>query len=240
MIHKFYYWGSVIIIMRVIDRYITASILVVAATTASAAPATGDIAAAACVSCHRADGAGDGDGGIPALAQLPQKYFTKQIADFRAGTRTTAKDLSVEDVHTAAGYYVSFMKSVAKSISDEDAVAAARYYESLPRPKIQVRANVDPAVIARGEKLAVNGAWDRQVPPCFKCHAVDGRGVAPNFPPIAGQHASYIVSQLQAWKTGARTNDPQKLMKATAENLTDDEIRAVAEYLAALGSKETK
>lgn len=225
--------------MRLIDNYISASILIMAASTAVAAPATGDVAAAACVSCHRVDGAGDAEGGIPALAQLPQKYFIKQIVDFRSGTRTSAKDLSVEDVHTAAGYYVSFMKSVAKAISDEDVAAAARYYESLPPPQAQIQAaKVDPAVIARGEKLAINGAWDRQVPPCFKCHAMDGRGVAPNFPPIAGQHASYTYNQLKAWKTGARTNDPQKLMKTTADNLTDDEIRAVAEYLATLGVKE--
>ncbi|MHB8825444.1 MAG: c-type cytochrome, partial [Thiobacillus sp.] len=67
-------------------------------------------------------------------------------------------------------------------------------------------------------------------------HAVDGLGVAPAFPPIAGQHAAYTVSQLQAWKTGARTNDPQTLMKTVAEKLTDDEIHAVANYLATIGT----
>jgi cytochrome c553 len=46
------------------------------------------------------------------------------------------------------------------------------------------------------------------------------------------------VSQLQAWKTGARTNDPQKLMKTVAEKLTDDDIHAVADYLATLGTRE--
>ena len=220
--------------MRLI-KSLFAPIGIMAASAAVAAPATGHVAAAACTSCHGIDGAGNAQGGIPALAQLPQKYFTKQIADFRSGSRTSAKDLSSEDVHTAAGYYVSFMKSIAKALSDEDAEAAARYYANLPALKTTPQPGaVDPAVLARGKELAINGAWDRQVPPCFKCHAVGGLGVAPNFPPIAGQHASYTVNQLQAWKTGARTNDPQKLMKTTAENLTDDEIRAVAEYLATL------
>lgn len=217
--------------MRLINNSIYASLLILA-PAAVAAPATGHIAAAACISCHGVDGAGSADGGIPALAQLPQKYFTKQIADFRTGTRSSVKDLSVEDVQTAPGYYIGFMKSLAKALSDDDAAAVARYYANLPRPKVlSSRATVDPAVIARGKELAINGAWDRQVPPCFKCHAVGGGGVEPNFPPIAGQHASYTVNQLQAWKASVRTNDPQKLMKTTAENLTDDEIRAVAEYL---------
>lgn len=227
--------------MALIQFGILASFLMMFGAYAIAAPATGHIAAAACVSCHGADGGGNADGGIPALAQLPQKYFTKQIADFRSGARTNAKDLSVEDVHTAAGYYVSFMKSIAKALSDEDAAAAARYYANLPPPKKQPRPGaVDPAVIARGQELAINGAWDRQIPPCFKCHAVGGLGVGQNFPPIAGQHASYTVNQLQAWKTGARRNDPQQLMKTTAANLTDEEIRAVAEYLATLELKEKK
>ena len=227
--------------MRLYKGYLVALFWMMSIPNAGAAPATGHIAAAACVSCHGADGAGQADGGIPALAQLPQKYFTKQIADFRSGKRTNAKDLSVEDINTANGYYVSFMKSVAKALTDEDAEAIARYYAKLPRPKAQgLSKTVDPAVIARGKDLAINGAWDRDIPPCFKCHAVGGSGVGANFPPIAGQHASYTVNQLQAWKTGARGNDPQQLMKTSAKKLTDDEIRAVAEYLATLELKEIR
>jgi cytochrome c553 len=43
------------------------------------------------------------------------------------------------------------------------------------------------------------------------------------------------MSQLQGWKNGARSNDPQKLMQTVAQKLTDEEIRAVAEYLATIG-----
>jgi cytochrome c553 len=165
------------------------------------------------------DGAGNAQAGFPVLAQLPPAYVAKQIADFKAGTRT----------HPV-------MTPIAQAMSAEDAESSARHYASQPRPKPGA-STADPAVIARGQNLAINGAWDRQVPPCFKCHAVDGLGVAPAFPPIAGQHAAYTVSQLQAWKAGARTNDPQKLMKTVAANLSDDDIRSVAEYLATLGSQ---
>ncbi len=212
--------------MRSIKTCISAIAMAMTASAAVAAPppivTKGNGPAAACASCHGVDGGGNAPAGFPALAQLPQTYFTKQIADFKAGTRSNP-----------------VMTPIAKAMSAEDTESAARYFASLVRPKTQPAAG-DPAVIARGENLAVNGAWDREVPPCFKCHAVGGLGVPPVFPPIAGQHASYTVSQLQAWKTGARTNDPLKLMTTVAENLTDAEMHSVAEYLATLGTQGKK
>jgi cytochrome c553 len=207
--------------MRSTTRLIFMGTMVMAASIAAAAPPTivtqGKGAAIACASCHGVDGAGNAQAGFPVLAQLPPAHFAKQIADFKAGTRANP-----------------VMTPIAMAMSAEDIEASARHYAGQARPKA-VAAPADPAVIARGKQLAINGAWDRDVPPCFKCHAVDGLGVAPAFPPIAGQHAAYTVSQLQAWKTGARTNDPQTLMKTVAEKLTDDEIRAVADYLATIG-----
>lgn len=211
--------------MRSIKTCTSVIILAMAASASVAAPPSivtnGNGTVAACASCHGADGGGNAPAGFPALAQLPQTYIIKQIADFQSGTRSNP-----------------VMTPIAKAMSAEDAESAAHYFASLTRLKTQPAAG-DPAVIARGENLAVNGAWDRQVPACFKCHAAGGLGVPPVFPPIAGQHASYTVSQLQAWKTGARTNDPQNLMQTVAKHLTDDEIHAVAEYLATLGTQGT-
>lgn len=196
--------------------------IVLAVSIAAAAPPSiitqGEGAAVACASCHGVDGAGNAQAGFPVLAKLPPAHFTKQIADFKAGTRVNP-----------------IMTPIAMAMSAQDIDASARHYASQARPKTGVT-TADPTVIARGRSLAINGAWDRDVPPCFKCHAVDGFGIEPTFPPIAGQHAAYTVSQLQGWKTGARSNDPQALMKTVAEKLTDDEIRAVAEYLATIGN----
>lgn len=194
-----------------------------AAVPAAAAPpaiVTQDKGAAiACASCHGMEGTGNSAGGYPALAQMPQAYFTKQIADFKSGTRSN-----------------TVMSPIAKALTPEDAEAAASFYAALPRPQ-SPSAPADAGMIARGENLAINGAWDRGLPACFKCHAPGGTGVAPSFPPIAGQHVGYTVSQLQAWKTGTRTNDPLLLMKTVAEKLSDDEMRAVAAYLASLGTQ---
>ena len=203
---------------------LTFTLLATAAISAGAAPppivTQGKGAAIACASCHGMEGAGNSQAGYPALAQLPQAYFTKQIADFKSGTRAN-----------------TVMSPIAKALSPEDAEAAAAYYTSLPRP-VSSSAPADAAVVARGENLAVNGAWDKGLPACFKCHAPGGIGVAPSFPPLAGQHVGYTVSQLQAWKTGTRTNDPLQLMKTVAEKLSDDDMRAVAAYIATLGTQE--
>lgn len=213
--------------LRPIGKPILA-ILTVMATSVAAAETPPSIvtqgsgAATACASCHGLEGAGNAQAGYPALAQLPQAYIAKQIADFKSGARS----------HPV-------MTPIAKAVSTDDAESAARYYARSVRLKIQPT-TIDPVIVSRGANLAINGAWDRNVPACFKCHADGGLGVAPAFPRIAGQHASYTVSQLQAWKTGARTNDPLKLMKTVADNLSDDEITAVAAYLATLGTQEKK
>lgn len=212
--------------------------VLLASSPAEAAPVTGDIVAAACASCHGSKGEGNAEAGFPALAGLPEKYFVKQLQDFRSGARGSEAPghLALADGYP---YYAHYMKGLALSLSPQDMQTAARYFSAQKRP-VPPRADVASDVVARGRELALNGAWDRQIPPCFKCHAEGGRGVAPHFPPIAGQHAAYTMHQLQAWKKGARANDPQQLMKATAEQLTDDEIRAVAAYLATLGAgKET-
>ena len=213
----------------------TGVLLLAVASPASAASAIGDVAAAGCVGCHGTTGQGNAEMGFPALAQLPVPYFSKQLADFRAGTRTSAQPLADHDFNTAAdyNYYVRFMRAAASGVSASDAETLGRHYAAQARAKVPAP-NVSPEVLARGKNLAINGAWDRQVPPCFKCHATNGMGVTPAFPPIAGQHAAYTARQLMAWKKGDRTNDPQKLMAFTAQQLSDEEIQAVAAYLATL------
>lgn len=182
----------------------------------------GNGAALACVTCHGVDGAGNAQAGYPALAQLPQAYMVKQIADFKSGTRSSP-----------------LMTTIAKAMSAKDTESAARYYSALAFPNIPPT-TLDPVMMARGENLAVNGAWERNIPACFKCHVDGGLGVAPTFPRLAGQHATYTLNQLQAWKSGARTNDPLKLMKSVADNLSNDDMTAVANYLATLGTQEAK
>jgi len=66
---------------------------------------------------------------------------------------------------------------------------------------------------------------------CSACHGADGNSVNPEWPSIAGQHAPYIVQQLQAFKSGARANP---LMTAQAMMLSEQDIADLAVYYESL------
>ena len=65
---------------------------------------------------------------------------------------------------------------------------------------------------------------------CGGCHGLDGNSVVPSFPRLAGQHAAYIVKQLNAFKSGARVN---VTMSPQAKPLSDADVQDVAAYFAA-------
>ena len=90
-------------------------------------------------------------------------------------------------------------------------------------------------VTSLGERLALRGAWDRNIPECVSCHGPGGVGVGDSFPPLVGQSAQYLSSQLNAWREGTRTNDPNDLMGHIAKSLTEEEIVAISDYFAGLG-----
>lgn len=72
---------------------------------------------------------------------------------------------------------------------------------------------------------------------CAGCHGADGNSPAPNFPKLAGQHASYIIKQLQEFKNGKR-KDPT--MSAMAAPLTDDDIANLAAFFSSQKVKPGK
>lgn len=65
---------------------------------------------------------------------------------------------------------------------------------------------------------------------CAACHGPDGNSINPEWPSLAGQHPSYTINQLQAFKSGERANPN---MSAMVTNLSDDDMVAIAEYYAA-------
>lgn len=63
--------------------------------------------------------------------------------------------------------------------------------------------------------------------PCITCHGRNGIGTSPGFPNLAGQKSIYLMEQLTLYRDGKRHSD---VMNIAAAKLTDDEIRAIAEY----------
>ena len=175
--------------------------------------------ATACIACHGADGLGNPGAGYPYLAGLPQAYLVSQLQAFANRSRQNP-----------------IMKPIAGSLSDAEINAVANYFSALDNP-ILASAQTAQADSSQGARLAYTGKWEAGVPGCFRCHGPKGEGVAPHFPPLVGQPARYIRDQLSAWQKGQRSNDPMGLMRSVVDGLSDAEVRAVADFLAAQAKK---
>lgn len=178
----------------------------------------GEAAVGVCVACHQADGSGmhnpQGES-WPQLAGMNASYLAKQLRDYQSGERVNI-----------------MMKPFADMLSDQQIADVAQYYSELePKPgKGGDSAGED--VLKRGQVLAQRGDWSEYIVSCKSCHGPDNQGAGSVFPAIAGQHAGYIEAQLKAWKAGTRQNDPQDLMGAVARRMSDEDMHAVAAWLA--------
>jgi cytochrome c553 len=175
--------------------------------------------AAACGTCHGADGTGKAAAGYPRLAGQNADYLAKQLRDMQQGLRSNP-----------------VMQPVAKALSEKEILATATYYAALAVPPTHDAAPSDD-IFKKGEQLAKVGNWSNGVPACYQCHGDRGQGVGIHFPSISPQSAVYMVNQLRAWKSGSRHNDPQGLMKTVAERLSDEEMTAVTDYFASIGTR---
>ena len=66
---------------------------------------------------------------------------------------------------------------------------------------------------------------------CKACHGLDGHGIAPGIPNLAGQSYRYLVAALSEYRQGQRIHAAVKIM---AENLSEAGERAVAAYFSGL------
>ena len=66
---------------------------------------------------------------------------------------------------------------------------------------------------------------------CGACHGPNGISAMPTTPNLAGQKPAYLDAQLRAYRSKDRQNPT---MNAMAGSLSDDDIKALADYYAAL------
>jgi cytochrome c553 len=74
-------------------------------------------------------------------------------------------------------------------------------------------------------------AGRRKAVACQACHGLDGIAKLPDAPHLAGQPAAYLARELNAYRSGARRNE---VMSVAAKALSDQEIRDLAAYYAAI------
>jgi len=199
-----------------------ASSLLFAATVsiAHAAPgAQGDAAKAqsivnnVCGACHSADGNSTSPA-YPSLAGQHPEYLYKQLMEFKSGDRKNA----------------IMAPNVTKLSQDDMRNLAAYFAAQQPKPR-QAR---DAALLAEGQKLYKGGNPGSGVPACAACHGPAGAGIPSQFPRLAGQHGKYTLTQLKNFRSGDRANDGGMMMRVIARKMTDQEMAAVAEYIAGL------
>lgn len=174
--------------------------------------------AAPCQTCHAPDGSGQASGGFPRLAGENAAYLQAQLEAFASGARDNP-----------------VMKLQAGALTEAERKALAIYFSKMPAVAAPDAAGTTPFADPEhlGETLATRGRWSKQEPACEQCHGPGGVGVGADFPPLAGQSANYLASQLRAFRSGSRHNDPMGLMRNISHSLSDQDIDAVAHWFAA-------
>jgi cytochrome c553 len=160
---------------------------------------------ASCAHCHGTDGNSSG-AAYPNLAGQTKEYVTRQIKEFKEGRRTDPQ-----------------MSPMVGILSDQDMQDLGDFYNwQTPARK---PAKLDPALAEKGKKLADELQ-------CVACHQPGYKGLK-EFPRLARQKEAYLVKQMKAFRDGLRTND-NGIMAPAAKNLSDEQIEAMAHYLAGL------
>lgn len=171
---------------------------------------------AACTQCHGMDGLGDASGAFPRLAGLDGWYLYKSLRDYASGARPNA-----------------VMTPVARALSDREMQDVAAHYAGFTDlPYAPPAAALDTATLQKGAAIVAVGLPDQGVAACSSCHGENGAGGGVAYPRIAGQSAPYVERQLRLWKTGGRDGDPMNVMEQVAKAMSDDDIAAVAAWLA--------
>jgi cytochrome c553 len=180
-----------------------------------AVPATAT-ARQVCSNCHGVDGNSISPN-FPRLAAQTEPYLVAQLKGFRGHGRSDP-----------AGF--EYMWGLSRSLSDAQVEGLAAYFSSQRAAPNPVRP--DAALAARGKTLFEEGKPDKSLPACKVCHGERAQGNA-TFPRLAGQHADYLVKQLEVFQ---RTDQRPEgaVMKTIAHLLDDGDIRAVAAYLQGL------
>ena len=163
-----------------------------------------------CSTCHGPYGI-SASPDFPILAAQREGYLEAQIDAFRSHTRAE------KDAH-------DIMWGIAGNLDPAIIKGIAEYYAAQPPAPGRVQ---DPATIARGKEVYDKGVPARGVPACATCHGPDAKGQS-IFPRLAGQHASYVVKQLNYIQSLVRA---APVMHGIVKDLTPEEIQAVAYYV---------
>ena len=192
---------------------VVASIALTGVSVAAGNASDGKAKSVSCGACHGTDG-NSPNPAWPKLAGQGAAYIAKQLADFKANKRNDP-----------------LMSSQAAALSSQDMEDLAAYFSS----QAGSQGAADEKLVAAGAKLYRGGNKKKGVAACIACHGPTGAGnPSAKFPSLSGQHAAYLEKAMKDFRSGARTNDMNKMMQLVAEKMSDAEIAAVASYISGL------
>jgi len=73
---------------------------------------------------------------------------------------------------------------------------------------------------------------------CVACHGREGnKPIMSTYPRLAGQDMEYLLVQMKDIKSGARANGATAAMKGVMHLVTDEDMRAIADYLSKIAPR---
>jgi cytochrome c553 len=177
------------------------------AAASAADDSAGKQKAEACAGCHGEAGISQMEN-IPSLAGQPDQFIQWQLVFFRGGARKNEQ-----------------MQPIAADISNEDIRILGAYFAALPPPKATAPDN-NPDLSKKGAQAAAGRR-------CASCHTDNYAGTKA-VARIAGQREEYLVKSLRDYKSGQRSGGAGAAMADVAYPLSEEEIEALAHYLAHL------
>jgi cytochrome c553 len=180
--------------------------MLVGAPAHAADIAAGKEKAQLCVGCHGEAGISQTEN-IPSLAAQPDQFIQWQLVFFRAGARKNEQ-----------------MQPIVEQINNDDIRNLGAYFASLAPPKATQDDN--PDLSAKGAQAAVGRR-------CASCHTDSFAGTKA-VARIAGQREEYLTKALHDYKSGVRSGGGMAAMADVAYPLSEEEITALAHYLAHL------
>lgn len=186
-------------------------------------PVAGKEKSTVCAACHGADG----NSIVPAwpsIAGQHEQYLYQQLLDFKSGKRENVQ-----------------MAPILIPLNEQDFADLAAYYASLPakqltaQERITVNGEEVSARLTDAEYMYRVGNPETGLSACMACHGPNGAGnPAAKYPSLGGQHAEYTATTLRAYKSEARKNDANEIMRSITSKMTNEDIDIIANYLQGL------
>ena len=165
----------------------------------------------ACITCHGPKGQ-SAVGTWPKLSAQHAAYTTKQLKNFKDGSRANP-----------------VMMGMVATLTEQDMQNISAFLVKQPASEGVAQ---NKATIELGQSIYRGGIAAKGVPACAACHSPTGAGIPAQYPRLGGQWADYSYTQLIAFREGTRKNSNQMTIIAT--KLSDQEMKAVSDYMAGL------